>query len=173
MRKLLCILLFLPLMVNSQHIKSDEIDAFTGSRKLKITLEKPKALFAETLFSNYGFIGTVEINCIQTKDTPDFFYLTIGYSIAETRCFNDDQIIFLLEDGNKVTLKQFSKIDCGKYPVVKYQLFESDITLFLNSKIQKVRVYTSDGYIDLDAKEKAKQKFIDSLLLLRLNLNKK
>lgn len=172
MKKLIYILLIMPLLAFSQHIKSDEIDAFTGSRKLKITLEKPKALFAETLFSNYGFIGTVEINCIQAKDKPDFIYLQIDYSIAQVRCFNDNEIIFLLDDGNKVTLKQFSKIDCGKYPVVKYQLNDNDITVFLNSKIQKVRVYTSDAYSDIDVKEKSKQKFIDALILLKLNLNK-
>jgi hypothetical protein len=82
----------------------------------------------------------------------------------------DGKINFLFEDGTKLTLKQISKVKCNTTAIVKYQMTDIDLTTFLNSHIKKIRIETTDGYLEGSIKANKKQLIKDTFVTFKLNL---
>ncbi|MDM1452209.1 hypothetical protein [Myroides odoratimimus] len=158
--KQLLLLLTLLLSTTSfaQHIYSDKIDKFTDNRLIHINASKDKTWGVSDSFTKNLLKGGIYLSTHITV-TPQkeiFVAVNLNMQMAGMICLGDNELIALFENGDKVTLKQISKVDCGKTVDVKYDISDDDIDTFRNSKLKDIRIYTRDGYMDFVAKDKMK-----------------
>jgi hypothetical protein len=67
-----------------------------------------------------------------------------------------------LEDGTIITLKNFGDIDCSDIPMMLFDLNTSNKDKLYESPIEKIRLYGSDSYTDIEPTQK--NFFIDNLI---------
>ncbi|WP_299434617.1 hypothetical protein [uncultured Maribacter sp.] len=149
-------LLFSITYINAQHLAIDKIDEFTENRIIKVNASSGKKWkmsddVAEGLMKSL-FISTKHERTNKEYLTNLNFDITIGSTICATN--TDGKSIILLKDKTKVELKQVSKIDCNQRIVIQYFLSLEDLAILSEKIISKIRIYATDGYIDLTIKEK-------------------
>lgn len=173
MKAITLLLFFSAQIIFSQHINSDKIDDFDGLRKINVSIEdgNKAIVFFENILKAGGISASFELKCnVNPKNNNKYTYITFQFNLGSIRCFRDSKIVFLFENENQTTLKQVSKIDCGQTTQISYELFDSDIFNFLNYKVKKVRIYTTEGYIDADIKPNKTQKIIDTFILYKMTI---
>lgn len=138
--------MMLPMCINAQ-IKSDIIDEFLGVRK--IVTERV------TMVKGMLYTFTIELKRIDQKN-----YL--GCILYMPKCYsmNDDKSLYLkFEDGTLMEAK------CNGYAIAEkglrgwytdmlYDVNPEDIKKLSIGKVEKFRIYTSEGYVEYPVKEK-------------------
>lgn len=171
--KKLFLLLTLSLVTSlcfSQKLKENEIDEFTGKKKMvtsweNLCLNGKDYAFAKV--QNYdGYI------LLHIKHMPSWGG-TKPYSIDE-----GDKLMLMLDDGTVVTLYSpemvFSAIGAGAtgltgsavegiYPT--YPVNNEDVETLKSQPLKKVRMYTTNGYIEVELKG-GKKEMIKNMLEL-------
>jgi len=145
--------------------KTNEIDKFTN----KFT----KLTKSEKVIGTFYTSGIFSVKKIDTSFFFIFDYVLSSYSNFEPYSINSDaQIIFLLENGEVVTLKTIDKINGIKKTVIgippvylcnltniSYPVSRADIDKFFKSKVKSIRFYRTESngkedYIDNEIKKK-------------------
>jgi hypothetical protein len=167
MKKLL--LLFLPAFCLSQDLKITK-DDFSNQTKIECTTQKQNAIVAGSISKEISLTLTCYANISESGNK--FLYLSANIITSSMLCYSelDGKINFLFEDGTKLTLKQISKVKCNTTAIVKYQMTDIDLTTFLNSHIKKIRIETTDGYLEGSIKANKKQLIKDTFVTFKLNL---
>lgn len=157
----------------AQHLQYDEIDKFTNNREVFITATKSENWRNSDAITKNIFKGNLFLSVRLTKTEENKIYSFINLNIQSPTilCFGDDEIIILFEDGDKVTLKQASKIDCGTNIDIKYILTKEATSILKNKAAKEMRVYTRDGYIDYEIKSKATNIIQKTFELAEIKLN--
>ncbi|KZE82865.1 hypothetical protein AV926_04775 [Myroides marinus] len=157
---LLIITLLLSTASFAQFIAKDEIDKFTDDRKIQINATKGDATWGTSdSFTKNIFRGGLYLSSHITV-TPNkeiYSHININVQTSYMVCFGQNKIIALFENGDKVTLNQVSKIDCGNNVNVMYDISDKDINIFKNLKLKEIRLYTADGYLDFVVKDNMKK----------------
>lgn len=170
---LLYFLFFSSQIALSQHVNFDKIDDFDGLRKINVSIEnRSRSIpFYENIFKSNQIAANFDINCIiNLKNNVKNSSIRFSFGLGQIRCFSDSKIILLFEEGQQTTLKQKSDIICGQGVHISYELLESDLYYLLNYKLKKVRLYTTEGYIDSDIKSSKTQKIIDTFTLFKMTI---
>lgn len=133
--------------------KINEVDEFTKSKILETNFE--------WLSSNLGcsFKKINEQKAIKLQiESSSVFSISDG-----------SKIMFLTEKDNPITLI-FSEYEISKmssltnfYIITFIKLTDEDNSRLLSETVNKIRIYTTDGYVDYSVKEKRAKKFQDIL----------
>lgn len=167
MNKILFSLLFCNTLF-SQQIVISEIDEFTKLETLQINASKEKKWKTSDNitkgFFNYIFLSLKKVGSIKM--------IQLDIQTGSLICINnnDDKIILLLEDDDTIELQQVSKLDCSQRVVVKYFISDEQIKILSKNNIKKFRIYTYDGYINLEVKEDKKQLIQSTFSLFTNNI---
>lgn len=94
---LLALTFFLPVVIFSQEIKSNEVDPFTNERTIETTLVSIK----QGLSVGFG-ISYLAVNA-------NYYLNVIGYGNDENSIKKDDRLWFVLNDGNVVQFNQIAE----------------------------------------------------------------
>lgn len=160
MKKLLTTLtLFISSISFAQYISIDEVDRFTDNRVIQINALTGDYWSAsdainKNIFKEQVFLSTKMIRDPKGNITS---FINLNVQSNYSLCFSDNIVIFLFENGEKLTLKQFSKTDCGATNNVQFSFTEEDLDTLKNNIISEFRMYATDGYIDFEMKKKAKK----------------
>lgn len=171
MKNLLIVLMLLfPVLAFSQKIEKSEIDDFTGNKVVYTSWEKIKGGNAMTGRNNLMFM-------LRYENGTKYFHLK--WITAEVASISDGaKLMFKLSDDSVVTLNSISYVLSGKGEGVTglswsgilgiHAIYKGDdISKFAGNAIaSKVRIYTSDGYIDIDLKDKDAAKINKAYALL-------
>jgi hypothetical protein len=140
-----------------QKLKENKVDEFTG-RIIKSTS-------LEYIVNEQPMFGNPFIFGIQIERIDSLIVLKAELQLRGVFSIRKDQdLMFKLEEGKMVTLKNNEYVISERYGdrqiahinyVIGY-INEGSETLELmkNYKVAKLRIYTSDGYIDKEIKEK-------------------
>jgi hypothetical protein len=172
-KTLLYLFVFSNQFVFAQYINYDKIDDFDAFRKINASIENRTKLipFYENILKSNQIAANFDLNCtVNLKNNTKDTYIKFSLGLGQIRCFNDSKIILLFEEGQQTTLKQKSDIICGQGVHISYELLESDLYYLLNYKLKKVRLYTTEGYIDSDIKSSKTQKIIDTFTLFKMTI---
>lgn len=161
---ILLFMLLAGLTINAQNCKyaKNEVDKFTNKTILET---KQDALGISGMglgfTSGYSFYKSDDDKYIK------FHFTTTGslFAIRE-----GDNVMMKLENGEVLSLKFSESViaDSSYNSMLKttihslktlVKLTDDDIETFKNNKIVDIRIYTTDGYIDDDVKEKRAVKF--------------
>lgn len=144
----------------------NEVDEFT-----KKTILETKE---QTLSRSFNFYTAFSFKKIDDKKFLKLFISSTSiFSIRENH-----EIIFITDGDNSVILKFIqSKVSRGKYDsnsriTIWSETFylpidEETFQRLSNENILKLRVYTSDGYIDDEVKEKHAKKFKEQIICIK------
>lgn len=150
MKKIL--LLFISFSAFSQNYK-EKIDDFTGSKIIECSTYKQDAMIASTIAKEY--LAFLKLYAEINKNGNKVIFLSLEIATPRVHCFSKEgKITFLLSDGSQVSLNQISDLKCDTNNVINYFIYDSDLTNLVNNNIEKIRVVSSEGYIDLTIKEK-------------------
>lgn len=189
MKKILLLFILITNFSVAQRIAINGKDEFTDKHILKIDASSSKKWkqsddIFQGLFNN-GFLSLK-----YTSGTNDKILLTtLNITTGIPFCVNqlDGKIIFLLEDNSKITLNQVSDIECFQPQVTAYQVnkpiiinyslpnFNEQldyITTLSQIKINKIRIYTSDAYLDFIVNDDKKEMIKNTFKLLNEELKK-
>lgn len=132
--------------IHAQKVVSNEIDKFTGAKKIT---------------TNYVLLGGSTQAKLATSNDKVYLILNgVGGGVVGT----DDKLIFLLADGNKAVAYSVD-IQTATYSgsmttfAFQYKISQEDLSLLQSKQVTAVRKYLTDGYTDIEVKPKNAQKF--------------
>ncbi|MHB8205793.1 hypothetical protein [Mucilaginibacter sp.] len=150
-----------------QKLEENKVDDFTKSAIKRTSWE--------SLYSTMNGNAHFRFSLVNNSETFDF-------RLMRDKVFSIDkdmQIMFKLDNGDIVTLNNLEFTvtcnGCGATGFVgsqaegidvRYPISKEQVEKLKAGKIVKVRVYTGDGYIDQDIKDKIAEKVTASLNLL-------
>lgn len=169
MTKLLITILIVTVLIGlvsdakAQTIEEDYIDEFTGDT---ITRTSWETLIFDSSYVSYFRISRINNN--------EYFDLKLMFSVNGGKVFSidkDQKIMFKLENGNFVKIPN-SKYEitcngCGAKGIsganaqgikVSYPMINDQFNNLKNNLILKIRIYTTDGYIEFEPKKKHAKK---------------
>ncbi|PXV61245.1 hypothetical protein CLV62_12578 [Dysgonomonas alginatilytica] len=176
--KNLFIVLFLlfPILAFSQKIEKNEVDDFTGNKVIYTSWEKIKGGNVLTGRDNLMFMLRYENGTT---------YLHLKWITVEiTSISNDAKLMFKFNDDSVATLNSISHVLSGKGEGVTglswsaimgiHAMYKGDdIIKFSGDAVAtKVRVYSTDGYVDIDIKDKDGAKINKAYSLLTAAIKK-
>ncbi len=142
----------------SQKIVKNEKDDFTGR------------MITETSYTKFSDGFTCSLRKVDST-----FILQVSFNSGETLYSMDENAEFMikLQDGNIITLRnleavtgEYTHFNVGNVNIshfllqTKYLISETNLKLLQANKIEKVRFYTTDGYIERDVSEKNAKKLL-------------
>ena len=144
MKKILILILLLTGVsaVNAQECDytKNEVDEFTGDIKKNLK-------FKEVAKND---LGRLHISLRYLEGT----YMLVGHE-GDLGCVShDSKIMIKLEDGEILTLDNFGDIDCGDHPTFYFDISPANLIKLNKSPINKIRLYGSDAYSDLNPTDK-------------------
>lgn len=159
--KMLFLLLFMPLFSFSQKITENKIDDFTHHKIIRTTWEpfiRANGLFAYTRVSKIDSSNYIDLR---------FMLSGMPFSVAPGEVFYlklaNDSIIKLRAVEYKISCS-----GCGSTGIVgsgsqgmdiSFYIPASNLALLSTNIVKKARIYTSDGYVEHEVKEKFSSSF--------------
>lgn len=143
----------------SQHIVKNEIDEFTKNNVIQVNCSK-KTKWATSDNVTKGIFKYLFFSLNNYKnDTTSVNTFNIDISTGSLLCFSKSNgiIIFLFDDESTLELNQTSKLDCETRQVVKYSINNNDLIILKTKRLSKIRIYTTDGYLNFEIKENKQQ----------------
>lgn len=141
MRKILLLVLLFPIFCHGQHIYTDKVDEFTGTRIIitystKIN-DSPKSLAVET------------ICYINKEDT--LFSLRFSFE-TKSLTSNRDGKLFLKLENDKVLKSEYTGdyqiYNPNEMSIIYFNLTDSDTKKIIDSHVSKIRIETSNDLYD-------------------------
>jgi len=171
---IITIFLFLHKHSFTQTLVENKVDEFTNNKVMRTSWE--------TLNISWKYTGYFRIS--QINETMYFdLKMSIAEGLSKGRIFSigeGQEIMFKIESGEIIKLKNLKHevtcIGCGAIGYagsagyglsVSFLLSKENAEKLKNNKVVKIRIYTSDGYVEDDTKLKHAEKIISSLNLLK------
>ena len=139
----------------SQQLAVSQIDEFTKKEVIQVNASKDKKWKNSDNIAQ-GFYNNVYLS-LRKIDTLKSIQLDIQR--GSMICLNnlDGKVIALFEDSSTLELPQVSKIDCAQRILATYYLPKNHLKKLTENEIKKIRIYTNDGYFDLEIKNDKKK----------------
>lgn len=173
MKKLFILPFFLFNYLFAQNIAENKIDEFTKERVIQVNCSKDtdwktsdnilKGMF------NFGYLSLTNFYNPEKNNSYLQFQINFGSSI----CFSENQssIIFLFKNTDTLKLSYCGNTNCGQYILFKGKIDSNDIEKFINEDLYKIRIYTSNSYIDFEVKEKSIDRIKNTFILFKQTIN--
>lgn len=122
--------------------KVDEVDRFTGTKKLLTNDQKAYATMTNFVTFAFGKLDTTKYVDLRIGSGGDPYYIKSG-----------ETVIILFSGGSNMTLSRVSSsdvsdINAGNVLNATYILNKSELFQLQNKLITGIRVYTSQGYLE-------------------------
>lgn len=156
------LLLFFPLFCFSQHLVKNDIDEFTGDHHIQVNCyEGERWVQGDRINKGFGKYIFLTGQYIKDKEGQELYFLTLNIqSLPQGSCLSqyDGKIIWLFSDKTTLELPQISETDC-EYTSIngKYKLTPEQLEILKTKQPDKLRVYTTKGYMDYELKEDKKE----------------
>lgn len=154
-----------------QKLEENEVDEFTNN--------KIKRTSWETLNMTTKFTAYFRISRINSHDYFELKMMFGGYRGKVFSIDKDQEIMFKLNNGEFVKLPNLEYTitctGCGAKGLsgssaqgikVSYLLNKEEFEILKNNKVIKMRIYTNDGYVESEIKEKHVKKIPKALELI-------
>jgi hypothetical protein len=116
-----------------------EIDDFTEAKKIKQKVPLP--LYSKDF--SYVFVSLAKVD-EQIVCSFDF-----SKNSSDLICVNDNcKAMVKLENGDVLELANVAKTDCDKSVRILVMIGEDNVSALSEKRIDKLRLYTTDGYLD-------------------------
>ena len=158
-------------------------DEFTGDHNIQVNAMRYKKLdfndkITKGTWSTPIFLSVHHLRT--QRSTSKFIQLGIGSSYipygssAPTYCVSDlnGKVIFILDNGDKIELKQVSDIKCNSFVNPKYLLMRPELEKLCNNNIEKLRVYFAEGYADYIVNDKRKDLIMSTFNVFKTEIDK-
>ena len=178
MRTILFLLFFFTLNAWSQRISVNEIDEFTNTKKIKSDASAGKKWkqsddVAEGLF-NILFISSE----YHENSEHSFLIITLDFQVTGLICLADNsEAILLLENKETISIKNTANTNCehnrifGRYSFSKEKTAQIDLlTKLSQNPIDKIRIYTTEGYLNFTIKKDKKEIIQNHFELLKATI---
>lgn len=160
MRKLVFVLLFLPVFSIAQNCKYErnDIDKFT----------KQKVIITESVIMWKNPMGGNSLS-FKSKNIDDIYLLEMRYSMSNVFAIEKDSKLYFLttNDENIEVLAIESKVSDSysttSFCIVNYAISEEIRVKLSIEQIKSIRFYTTDGYIEHDIRSK-KQTILNNIM---------
>lgn len=152
MKKLLLILLSVPILVNAQRIEKNYIDKFTKTQHIKTTEETLVNTYGTTILSVWGSIN-VSKDSLKVNSITFFFKSSTTSSLTE-----GSKLYVLFDDGTSSQIpyegsyQLFSANNYGYFPVY---LNDDELSLWGTKVITDIRI---DNFAEYSIKKKHQNK---------------
>lgn len=170
MKTFLLPFLFIGIQGFSQHIAMNQIDEFTDQKIIQVNASENKT-WAGTDNIAKGLLNYVFLSSKSTTTTSGDIvnYVNLDISTGSQICLSEDngKVIFLFENGEKITLPQDSKTDCSNRVPAVFMLTDEDLTKLSTNLISKFRVYTIDGQLNFEVKPNKKEMILNHFKLFQ------
>lgn len=156
------ILFFFPLFCFSQHLVKNDIDEFTGDRRVQVNCyEGDRWATSDRITKGFGNYVYLTGQYIKDKEGNELYFLTLNiHNLPQGSCLSqyDGKIIWLFNDKSTLELPQISETDC-EYTSIngKYKLTLEQVETLKTKQSDKLRVYTTKGYLDFELKDDKKE----------------
>ncbi len=170
MKTFFLIALFSPTFCFAQKLKENKIDDFTNASVKRTSWEMIN-------YSGKSFVAYAKITKID-----HLFYLNLKIILSNDEVFSidkEDELMIKTVADSIVTLYNLkyaiSCTGCGSTGLlgsnvqgteVSYKIPVEIVSYLLNNKIKKIRIYTTDGYVEDEIKDKHAETFIKLLKLV-------
>lgn len=153
----------------AQKLKENKVDEFTKN--------SVKRTSWETLTTNMQFTAQYRLSQINKDKLFDFKIIQGGKVLGMKK---GEEMMLKLENGEIVTLTSLesatSCVGCGSTNIVgsaaqgisvTYSLSDEAYSKLTGNKVDKVRIYTTDGYLEKEVKDKAANTLQTTLSLIQ------
>lgn len=176
--KLLLLFLMASTSGYSQYVAVNTIDEFTGDRKIQVNCMTGNH-WGESDKVTKGLFNHVYLTAqyIQSKNSDigiKFFTLNIKNQTSGT-CLSKEngKSIFLFEDKSTLECKQISETTCKSADLLaNYAIDSEELSILITKKLQKIRIYTTDGYVDYEIKPEKIEALQQTFLVLKQTIAK-
>jgi hypothetical protein len=157
-----------------QNISINDKDEFTKNHIIQVNCSKNKNWsttdnILKGLFNN-GFLSVKNIksqennlNILQLNTQLGFSYCTSNFR---------SKIIILFSDESTLELNNTNELLCGNTVVNTYNFTIEDLNIMINKNFKKIRIYTTDSYLDIEIKEKSIDMIKNTFLLYKNTIQK-
>jgi len=171
--KFILFLLF-PIFCNAQYVARNEIDEFTGDRKIQVNCTSGKKWREGDKISQgilkHVFLTGQYISFKNSDSTQYFFTLNLKNIYVDT-CLSKEtgKTILLFEDKSTVEASQISDTECDLNNLqAKYYVTISDIEILGSKNLSKIRIYTTgDKYFEYEILESKQGLIKNTFAILR------
>ena len=140
-----------------QNIAINEIDEFTKNHIIQVNCSKNKEWktsdnILKGIFNN----GFLSLKNIKTKEMSlNILQLNtqLGFSVCTSNY--KSKIIILFSDNSTLEIKNTNEIICSTNILNTFHITNEEINTLCNKQFKKIRIYTTDGYLDFEIKEKS------------------
>jgi hypothetical protein len=169
MKKFLLLALLVPMFAHAQKLTEEKKDEFTGAQVKRTDYEQMVSNMKFTFFYRFSKIDTT-------------YFLDLKMMIGSGKVFSISQgnkIMFKMEDSTIITIENIeSSIACkgcgakgfsgsAAYGVgTSYVINQAQLEKLTKLKLIKYRIYTSEGYIEDEAKESKAETFLETAKLI-------
>jgi TonB family protein len=165
MRRIINILIFLPLIAAGQKIRINEFDKFIKQRRIEsfpLTLASAAQVKMAVSFSSVG---------------PSLYMQLTGTGLGANRIEAEDKVILLLDNDSTITIKSkgYQGFDIGaNYYSYKhhYIISYSDLVRLAKSRLQALRKYRAEEFDDVHITKEVSSQFKKLCSLFVDELNK-
>lgn len=161
---ILLLIAALPTVASGQKIEYDKTDAFDSSRTVGT---KPVRLHFDPTLT--FFAGAISMNNNGKYDTSFLLYFNI-WVINVNSIDSKNNVVLKFSDGKVIKRPHLGGYKIFTGPEYLSAMIELDDELdeqFTKSAIEKIRVETSNGYYDVDVKEKQRNVIPESIKAVR------
>lgn len=147
---------------NSKKLQSNEtknfdvkIDEFTNAK----VVSQVQSLL---LFQKGYSVLFCDLKKINDQIRCDFVFSNDSYSIL---CVNDESNLMLkLTNGEIIKLGHIGKVECGKTITLYTVLSPENLNTLTDSQVEKIRCYTTEGYLDFELFELIPKNYLNKKL---------
>lgn len=147
-------LLFIYSFANCQDLSDNfniEIDEFTEAKTIK--QKTPLPLYSKDFTYVFTSLAKMDEQMVCSFD--------FSKNSSDLICVNSEcKAMTKLENGEILELMNIAKTDCGKIVRILVILSEDNVSALSESKIDKLRLYTTDGYLDFTVDENVPKNYM-------------
>ena len=141
------LLLLLPCFMYGQKLKVNEVDKFTGQKRLETNSVSLKARLSEGIGIYFRAIDS------------SLFVIIGGFGAGATTIAENDKALFLLEDGTTVTaystgLQSYEIHSQANSYNHQYRITKEDLRNLSLQNTKSIRCYSIANYVDVDIPKK-------------------
>ena len=153
-------------------------DEFTGDYKIQVNAMRGNRFKNSDKITEGWLIEPIFLS-VNYKKTNEKKFTYLNLEILQSSGFNnlcvsnyDGQLFIILENNEKVNLKQFSEVECDAVLDPKYTISDNDLLKLSKYKISKIRVYYTKNYGDYIIREDRKALILNTFQVLKEQISR-
>lgn len=156
-----------------QNIAQNEIDEFTKYKVIQVNCTKNKDWkTSDNILKGLLNNGFLSIKNIKTSETT-LNILQLNTQLGFSFCTSSykSKIIILFSDDSTLELKNTNETTCSTTVINTYHFTNEDLVTLCDKSFKKIRIYTTDGFLDFEIKDKSVEAIKNTFILYKNTIN--